>query len=79
MNTDKTSTITSKPGLVIALILAYEDYLRQMEWVEAVDPNGRPSEEETPEEDDDDRSPSPEEDVVPDTEDPNEAADDITE
>ncbi|MBE8722080.1 hypothetical protein [Sphingobacterium pedocola] len=79
MNTDKISTITSKPGLVIALILAYEDYLRQMEWVETVDPDGRPSEEETPDEDDEDFSPSPEEDVVPDTEDPNEAADDITE
>lgn len=79
MNTRKTSAITSKPGLVIALILAYEDYLRQMEGVAAVDPDDRYSEGSRSEEDYDDRSESNAEDVVPDTEDPNEAADEVAE
>ncbi|GGH31978.1 hypothetical protein FAZ19_22935 [Sphingobacterium alkalisoli] len=78
MNTRKTSAITSKPGLVIALILAYEDYLRQMEGVAGVDPDDRSSEGSRSEEDDD-RSESNAEDVVPDTEDPNEAADEVAE
>lgn len=79
MNTNKTSAMTSKPGLVIALILAYEDYLRQIEGPDAVlDPDEKPEEEDLQEEEDD-ASESPAEEAVPDTEDPNEAADDIME
>jgi hypothetical protein len=78
MNTNKTSAMTSRPGLVIALILAYEDYLRLMEGPHAVmDPNDRPETEDVQEEEDD-SSESPAEEAVPDTEDPNEAADDVT-
>ncbi|TJZ60125.1 hypothetical protein FAZ15_14690 [Sphingobacterium olei] len=79
MNTHKTSAMTSKPGLVIALILAYEDYLQLMEGPQAVmDPNDKPAEEDLQEEEND-SSESPAEEAVPDTEDPNKAADDITE